>query len=235
MKANKMFLVSLSLLQIISLFFITIQYNTINNLENISSDLTKQNKGIEKLNKELKKTIDIKDENIVSLKHELDAELGFNSFVHFNPSNITELSGVNYEQLAYGLKGTKLHEYIDSFLTVERKYKINAFVMIGIVANESAWLSSNRALSQNNVTGYAVYSDSSKGTTFSSVDECIIKTAELLTVDYIDKNGRFHTGLSVTDINTLYSSDEKWDDTVTQIANQTKDRINEMVKIFHSR
>ena len=67
MKVNKMFLVSLSLLQIISLFFITIQYNTINNLENISSDLTKQNKGIEKLNKELKKTIDIKDENIVSL------------------------------------------------------------------------------------------------------------------------------------------------------------------------
>ncbi len=235
MKVGKTVLTSLSTLYVISLLCIGMQRDTIDSLESANSDLIKENKNISKSNEELKKSIDIKNANIVSLRHELEAQANFNSSVYFNPENITELSGVSYAQLSYGLRDTKLQAYIDSFLTVERKYRINAFAMIGIVANESAWLTSDRTLRQNNVTGYAVYSDDSKGATFSSIEECILKTAELLAEDYVNENGRFYNGLSISDINLLYSSDDKWDDTVIQIGSQTKDRINKMVENFHSR
>ena len=174
------------------------------------------------------------DKNIISLEQELKTNSSFNSFVHFNPNNITEPSGVSYEQLAYALKDTKLSAYIDSFLTVEKNYGINSLAMIGIVANESAWLNSDRTQRQNNVTGYAVYSDSSKGVSFSSIDESILTTAKLLQTDYINPQGRFYNGLSVSDVNIMYSSDAKWNSTVASVANQLKDKINEVANLINS-
>lgn len=203
------------------------QYSTIENL-------SKENKEISYQSKELKKYIDRMNKNIVSLKQELERDASFNSFIHFNPDNITEPSEVNYIQLHYALKDTKLSSYINSFLLAEKHYNINALFIIGVVANESAWLTSNRALKQNNVTGYAVYSDDSVGASFPSIDDCILKTAELISKDYIDPQGKYYNGLSVSDINTMYSSDDTWDDTVTDVGNQLKDRVNEMVKLFCS-
>ena len=106
--------------------------------------------------------------------------------------------------------------------------------MIGIVANESAWLNSDRTQRQNNVTGYAVYSDSSKGVSFSSIDESILTTAKLLQTDYINPQGRFYNGLSVSDVNIMYSSDAKWNSTVASVANQLKDKINEVANLINS-
>lgn len=234
MKPYKIYLILTTTLCTISLFCIVNQRSTIKNLvENINT-LSDENKKISNSNKELKKSIDIMDKNIVLLKHELENDASFNSFIHFNPDNITEPSGVTYEQLSYALNNTKLLAYIDSFLSVEKHYNINALAMVGIVANESAWLTSDRTLRQNNVTGYAVYSDSSKGATFSSIDESILKTAELLSEEYIDTKGKHYNGLSISDINIMYSSDSKWSNTVSSIGNQLKDRVNKMVELLYS-
>lgn len=234
MKPYKIYLILTTTLCTISLFCIVNQRSTIKNLvENINT-LSEENKKMSNTNKELKKSIDIMDKNIVLLKHELENDASFNSFIHFNPENITEPSGVTYEQLSYALNNTKLLTYIDSFLSVEKHYNINALAMVGIVANESAWLTSDRALRQNNVTGYAVYSDSSKGASFSSIDESILKTAELLSKDYIDTKGKHYNGLSISDINIMYSSDSEWSNTVSSIGNQLKDRVNKMVELLYS-
>ena len=233
MKFKKLSIIFFNTLLVFTMVYSFNQAYTINKLNEKTNILTKENKEIKGSSKELKKTIDRMNKNIVSLEHELEKKGSFNSFVYFNPNNITELSGVTYEQLSYALKDTKLSTCIDSFLTVEKHYNINSLVMIGIVANESAWLTSNRTLKQNNVTGYAVYSDNSKGASFSSIDESILKTAELLCKDYIDPQGRFYKGLSISNVNEMYSSDSEWDNTVESIATQIKDRINNVVEVIN--
>lgn len=227
MKLNKIYSILITSLFVSSLFYISKQHSDIDALSN-------KNKETSESSKELKKTIDIQKENIVSLKQELENNKGFKNTVYFDPNDITVLSEASYEQLSYVLKDTKLSKYIDSFLTVEKNHNINALAMIGIVANESAWLTSNRTLRQNNVTGYAVYSNDSKGTTFSSIEECIVKTGELLKEDYINKTGKHYKGLSISDINIMYSSDEEWDNTVSSIGYQLRDKINEIVELIYS-
>ena len=234
MKKSKICIIILSSLCAISIIYIVNQYQKNKQLTSEITSLKTENKKIKISSKELKNTIDIMDKNIISLEQELKTNSSFNSFVHFNPNNITEPSGVSYEQLAYALKDTKLSAYIDSFLTVEKNYGINSLAMIGIVANESAWLNSDRTQRQNNVTGYAVYSDSSKGVSFSSIDESILTTAKLLQTDYINPQGRFYTGLSISDVNIMYSSDAKWNSTVASVANQLKDKINEVANLINS-
>ena len=234
MKKSKICIIILSSLCAISIIYIVNQYQKNKQLTSEITSLKTENEKIKISNKELKNTIDIMDKNIISLEQELKTNSSFNSFVHFNPNNITEPSGVSYEQLAYALKDTKLSAYIDSFLTVEKNYGINSLAMIGIVANESAWLNSDRTQRQNNVTGYAVYSDSSKGVSFSSIDESILTTAKLLQTDYINPQGRFYNGLSVSDVNIMYSSDAKWNSTVASVANQLKDKINEVANLINS-
>lgn len=234
MKKSKIFIIILSSLCAISIIYIVNQYQKNKQLTSEITSLKTENEKIKISSKELKNTIDIMDKNIISLEQELKTNSSFNSFVHFNPNNITEPSGVSYEQLAYALKDTKLSAYIDSFLTVEKNYGINSLAMIGIVANESAWLNSDRTQRQNNVTGYAVYSDSSKGVSFSSIDESILTTAKLLQTDYINPQGRFYNGLSVSDVNIMYSSDAKWNSTVASVANQLKDKINEVANLINS-
>ena len=234
MKKSKICIIILSSLCAISIIYIVKQYQKNKQLTSEITSLKTENEKIKISSKELKNTIDIMDKNIISLEQELKTNSSFNSFVHFNPNNITEPSGVSYEQLAYALKDTKLSAYIDSFLTVEKNYGINSLAMIGIVANESAWLNSDRTQRQNNVTGYAVYSDSSKGVSFSSIDESILTTAKLLQTDYINPQGRFYNGLSVSDVNIMYSSDVKWNSTVASVANQLKDKINEVANLINS-
>ena len=234
MKKSKICIIILSSLCAISIIYIVNQYQKNKQLTSEITSLKTENEKIKISSKELKNTIDIMDKNIISLEQELKTNSSFNSFVHFNPNNITEPSGVSYEQLAYALKDTKLSAYIDSFLTVEKNYGINSLAMIGIEANESAWLNSDRTQRQNNVTGYAVYSDSSKGVSFSSIDESILTTAKLLQTDYINPQGRFYNGLSVSDVNIMYSSDAKWNSTVASVANQLKDKINEVANLINS-
>ena len=234
MKKSKICIIILSSLCAISIIYIVNQYQKNKQLTSEITSLKTENEKIKISSKELKNTIDMMDKNVISLEQELKTNSSFNSFVHFNPNNITEPSGVSYEQLAYALKDTKLSAYIDSFLTVEKNYGINSLAMIGIVANESAWLNSDRTQRQNNVTGYAVYSDSSKGVSFSSIDESILTTAKLLQTDYINPQGRFYNGLSVSDVNIMYSSDAKWNSTVASVANQLKDKINEVANLINS-
>ena len=234
MKKSKICIIILSSLCVLSVIYIVNQYQKNKQLTSEITSLKTENEKIKISSKELKNTIDIMDKNVISLEQELKTNSSFSSLVHFNPNNITEPSGVSYEQLAYALKDTKLLAYIDSFLTVEKNYGINSLAMIGIVANESAWLNSDRTQRQNNVTGYAVYSDSSKGVSFSSIDESILTTAKLLQTDYINPQGRFYNGLSVSDVNIMYSSDAKWNNTVASVANQLKDKINEVANLINS-
>ena len=206
----------------------------IQELENEINELCDHIQTIETYNKELNMTIDTINEHNIVLKSELETG-GFKEKVNYNPSDVSELSGVTYEQLKYALRNTKLSKHVDTFLKVEEKYGINALTMVGIVANESAWLGSDRAKRQNNVTGYAVYSDSAKGATFSSVEESILKTAEVISTEYLKETGKHYNGKSTKAINTMYSADPDWYNIVNKIAGDIQDDINNFyMYLYHT-
>lgn len=56
--------------------------------------------------------------------------------------------------------GSKIIASASAFVEAEKKYGVNAFFMAGIVALESGFATSRRAIEDNNLTGYEVYSDS---------------------------------------------------------------------------
>lgn len=213
--------------------------NQIHNSKNIDK-LESKNKSLENLldseqdiNSQLEKDINILNKQYNIVRYNLDND-GFKSKVSFDTSNITTKSNATREQLLYGLKDTKLIEYVDVFLQVEEDYKINTFFIVGLVANESGWLTSNRTKNQNNVTGYAVYSDSSKGRTFSSIEESILTTAKTISENYINPNGKYHKGLSTYDINIHYSADPNWHSTVNSISKNIVNNINNFTDFLYN-
>ena len=92
------------------------------------------------------------------------------------------------------------------------------------MATESAWGESNRAVNDNNMTGYAVYNDHSRGVVFNSKEECILRTAQLLKEDYIPKDSKHSTGANIWSINKVYSADTNWANTISSIANDLAKR-----------
>ena len=69
--------------------------------------------------------------------------------------------------------------------------------MAGIVALESGFATSRRAIEDNNLTGYEVYSDSSEGRLFNSHDESVLHTARHLSKNYLKEDSMYYNGLSV--------------------------------------
>lgn len=202
------------------------------NLSNQLEVIESENKKLESSNNKIEQENSILSEHNIILKNHIETT-GFKNEVTYNYNDITKVSNVTKEQLRYALSESKLFNYIDEFVEVEIKYGVNALFMIGLVANESAWLTSNRTLNQNNVTGYAVYSDSAKGKDFASIEESILKTGELLYNDYIKPESKHYNGLSVEDINTMYSADEDWDKIIDSIANNLKDKINNFSELIY--
>ena len=201
------------------------------NLE-VTKDNYESIKQLEKLQEELRKSKE-QNKDINSkydkVKGEIDRML---EKVSFNPNNVTEPSNATEYHMKKALKGTALSKESASFIEAEKKYKVNALFLAGIVANESSWGTSNRAVSQNNLSGYAVYNDGAKGACFDSWRESILETAKLLSKDYLNPKGKYYNGTSTYDVNTLYcqvggQADYSWSKTVSSIANDFTNKINE--------
>lgn len=141
----------------------------------------------------------------------------------FDASNLRNLSGIEVYQMKEMLKGTALYDYAEAYVIAEKSYNINAIALAAITAHESSWGESDRAVRTNNLTGYAVYTQTSAGKTFSSPAMSIIKTAELLDTDYLKPGGKWYNGLSLENVNTsyCYGSDNKpdynWSKSITSI------------------
>lgn len=158
-----------------------------------------------------------KEEELNQLKGQIDE---MRKEVSFNPSDVTVLSGATTYHMQKALKDTELYDLASTFVQAEQTYGVNAYVLASIVALESGWGQSERAKNgSNNLTGYAVYDRASRGETFSSKDECVLKTAELLSVHYLTPGGQWNNGVSVDGVNTKYSADAEWDSKVVSIAN----------------
>ena len=151
--------------------------------------------------------------------------------VVFNANDITELSNANYEQILEMLNGTNLVKVAGTFLEAEQEYGINAIALMSIASLESSYGNSCRALEDNNLTGYAVYTDLSAGRNFSSWEKCIFETAKLISSDYINSKGKWHTGTgkNLYDINDNYSKNSRWASQIEQIGINYANKINSKI------
>ena len=140
--------------------------------------------------------------------------------------NVTVISGITEDEMKEVLMnttGSKTMAHLASaFVEAEKKYGVNAFFMAGIVALESGFATSRRAIEDNNLTGYEVYSDSSEGRLFNSHDEAVLHTARHLSKNYLKEDSMYYNGLSVDAIQIMYCPDEeedkRWEEKVDYLA-----------------
>ena len=193
-------------------------------IQNLNNDNKELNKELIDITKQLN------DANYIIEK--------YNAKVSFNEHDVTKVSGTTLSHMQRALKNTELYDDAKSFVKAEGKYGINAYFVAAICANESSWGESNRARNQNNLSGYAVYTNSAKGATFESREESIMATAKLLKETYLTPGAQNFNGYSIVDVNKKYcflqdqkTIDYNWSSQVTAIASDLVYKANKFAKL----
>lgn len=182
-------------------------------------------------------------EQINTKQSEIDAVISSNNKknnISFNPYDLTQVSGITGNEMynvLLGFSGGSLAQFAWVFVDCENTYDINAFFLAALVAQESGWGKSSRAVNQNNLTGYAVYNSYATGSTFNTKEDSIYATARLLRENYLNSNGKYYSGVSIWNVNTRYcltedgsSADYHWSNNISSIANSFKDYYHSNVK-----
>lgn len=191
-------------------------------IKNEEENITEDSKN-EKDNKDY--DLEVKDN---SIGEELDSlrieEKELKVDVNYKRNDITIVSGISYEELKqvfenYSGANTMAH-LANAFVDAEKEYGVNAFAMAGIVALESGFATSRRAVEDNNLTGYEVYSDDSEGRLFNSQYESIMHTARHLSKNYLTQGASYYNGVSVDAVQVNYCPDKKnnWHNKVDMLA-----------------
>lgn len=152
---------------------------------------------------------------------------------YFNPENVTHKSNTTINHMNKALKGTELQKISHAFVEAEQKYNINAYFLAALAAQESSWGNSQRAIYQKNITGFAVYNNLSRGSSFSNWYECLMYTAKTLRDNYLTEGAIHYNGLSTRGINTMYcflqdgkTVDYRWSENINSIAKSLRDKAN---------
>lgn len=203
------------------------------NLEKENKDFSSNNKNLDNKVKELKKSKEELDKKNAEVSEENKELKKFIEHVQKLPQwteqDVTQTSNTSKVGLKIALKDTGLDGLEESFIEAENKYGINAIFLTSLVAQESGWGTSDRAKRDNNLSGYAVYSDSSKGKSFASKHDSIMSTAKLLKENYV-KEGR----KDIYSINDKYTpvNGHDWANNIIRIANKLvkKANVNQYIK-----
>lgn len=139
----------------------------------------------------------------------------------YDHDDIRQKSNLSLRTLDKLLERTPLQRLAPTFVDLEDKYNVNLLYVVGIVSLESGWGKSSRANDgSNNLTGHAVYSDSSSGTSFSSWEACVEETFRLLSDDYLKSDGQWFSGYSIDDVNRNYCASDDWASKIKSIIEQ---------------
>lgn len=139
--------------------------------------------------------------------------------ITFDSSDVTKLSGMTVEDVQFILEGTALEELAAYFIEAEQEYQVNAIFIISICALESGWGTSDRAIYDNNLTGFGVYSDDSEGINSDTKRGNILLTAKTLHNNYLTEGGSCYNGVSVEAVSIKYCASDTWAGKITNIGN----------------
>ena len=148
--------------------------------------------------------------------------------VSFNSNNLWEKSNATVNDMTVALFGTGLEEVAYAYVKAEKEWGVIAIFVASLTAEESGWGRSNRAINQNNLSGYAVYSAGASGRSFSSKEESIMETAKLICQQYLKPTGAYYNGISIYDVNIKYCPNDggTWSKNISSIAYSLVSKIN---------
>lgn len=178
--------------------------------------------------------------NVIKLKT-IEDENNRENNVAFHYSNVTIESNITANELKKCIDTYNPNNnisYLSKYIVqAEKEYGINAFFLTAIIAHESAWGNSSRAINQNNLGGVEVYSATSTGKTYNSKESSVFGIAKFLRRDYLNTDGKYYNGLSTSDVNTAYclkddrkTIDYHWTESINNIANGLENCYHNKVK-----
>lgn len=122
------------------------------------------------------------------------------------------------KSLLYNLK-----PYAATYIEAGKQYGVDPVFLAAKDAEESGWGRSPAA--SNNLGGWT---NSSGGyMRFNSVEEYIYHAAKSMAEMYLDKDGCYHNGTSLSDVNKRYNGRQEWIDHVGGIMDSINKKINE--------
>lgn len=128
------------------------------------------------------------------------------------------------------LEKPEMAELSEIIIETESITGINAMIISGVVANESSWGTSRRAVEDKNYTGYGVYTDDSEGINHGTAYENIVGTFTDVKKNYLTEGAIYFRGYSTYHINLNYSASEDWRITVNNIAKTIESIYHKFVK-----
>lgn len=132
---------------------------------------------------------------------------GTQAFGYEFPS-IEEPCGMSTEELEAVLKG-ELKNYAQEFLNAEEDYGISATFLASVAAAESAW--GEKQFRTNNIFGFGKME-------FESIPKCIDYVSWYLRKHYLNENGKYYRGGTISDIGKIWCPDNgEWVRLVTGI------------------
>lgn len=112
-----------------------------------------------------------------------------------------------------------------NFVDNQNTYGVNALLMIGVAANESAWGTSPIAMSKNNLFGHSAYDSDPSGSAngYSSPAYSIYyHAAKFISYGYLDPDDSRYYGSHLGDkgsgVNVKYASDPYWGEKAANVA-----------------
>ena len=152
--------------------------------------------------------------------------------VKVNLDNVLEVSNITTKELeevfAYYDYSHNMIPLAYILVEIEERFGINAFIIAGIIGQESNYARSTRAVRDNNLLGWGVYNSSAVGINASSKYENLIGAAEFLRNEYLTPGGLYFNGYSTLAINQNYCFDE----TGTYVDDNWRISVNAIAKNF---
>lgn len=167
------------------------------------------------------KYVEYMQENFVSAHGECIEEYVLPEPIQLDTEDISVPSNLTADEIDYILSGTGMSGIGESVLENEETYNVNALVLCAIIAQETSWGTSRRAVQDNNLAGLGVYDVNSVGFKFSSKGDSIKYLAELIGFNYIKPGGKFYVGgKSVRLVSETYTPPckDEWEANVVSIS-----------------
>lgn len=110
----------------------------------------------------------------------------------------------------------KLKGIEKTIVDCEEEYGVNAIFIISLIRNESGNGNSTLAIKNNNLGG--IKNKNGTYTKFESKSECVEYMFKLLSNEYLDKDGKYFKGYTLSDVRYYYCNDNSnWSKTVGNI------------------
>lgn len=169
------------------------------------------------------KYVEYMQKNFVSAHGEYIEEYVLPEPIQLDTEDISVPSNLTADEINHILSGTGMEGVGESVLENEETYNVNALVLCAIIAQETSWGTSRRAVEDNNLAGLGVYDIDSEGFRFMSKGDSIKYLAELIGFNYIQPGGKFYVGgKSVRLVSATYTPPckDEWEANVVSISSK---------------